>query len=315
MVKWWTIARGNRRHTTRRPGAVACFAGATAALPLGGLLAADIALANSSFELPSTPFVSTIIEGWQRSPKPAWYDESGGFLWEQLTGLFLNPPPTSADRILNCHGDQAAWLFAVPEVGLFQELTGTATIPEAAYLAGRSYRLIVGILGGGGNMADGATLALSLYYRDDTGTPTALATTTVTNRPGLFGNPKQFLDYEVRTPVVQPADAWQDRPIGVRFVSTATPDLQGGYWDLDHVRLQVSSETVLRDPRLVDGHFQFDLEGAAGQTFEVLAASALTSTPASWERVGTVTNLTGRVIFSEPVAGSAPRFYSARQLD
>lgn len=315
MLKGWTSAHGIRRHTTRRLTAIAFVVGATAAQPVGALLAADLAIANPSFELPSTPFVSTIIEGWQRSPKPTWYDEGGGFLWEQLTGLFLNPPPSSADRIINCHGDQAAWLFAVPEVGLFQELTGTDTAPEATYQPGRSYRLIVGILGGGGNMADGATLELSLYYRDDAGAPQAFATTTVTNRPGLFGNPKQFLDYEVRTKVVQPADAWQGRAIGLRFVSTATPDRQGGYWDLDHVRLQLSSETVLRDPRLVDGHFQFDLEGAAGLTFEVLSAPALTTPPASWERVGTVTNLTGRVTFSEPVTGVAPRFYSARQLD
>jgi hypothetical protein len=289
--------------------------GVAGAWPFGGLTAADLAIANPSFELPSTPFVSTIIEGWQRTPRPPWYDEGGGFLWEQLTGLFLNPAPGSADRILNCHGDQAAWLFAVPEVGLFQELTGSPAAPEAAYQAGRSYRLIVGILGSGGNMVEGATLDLSLYYRDDAGTPTFLSTTTVTNRAGLFGNPKQFLDYEVRTPVVRSTDAWHGRPLGLRFVSTVTTDLQGGYWDLDQVRLQASAETVLHDPRLVDGHFRFDLEGEAGQVFEVLAAPALTSPPATWERVGTVTNLTGRATFSEPAGGSAPRFYSARQHD
>lgn len=304
-----------RREPSRRLCAIALAVGATAAHPLGGGLAADLAIANPSFELPSTLFVSTIIDAWQRSPKPDWYDESGGFLWEQLTGLFLNTPPSSADHIVNCHGNQAAWLFAVPAVGLFQELTGTGTVPEATFQAGRAYRLAVGILGGGGNMADGATLELSLYYRDDSGATTVLATTTVTNRPGLFGSPKQFLDYEVRTPIVQRTDAWHGRPIGVRFLSTVTPDTQGGYWDLDHVRLQATSELGLRDPRVVEGQFQFDLEGDVGQIFEVLASSGLASSSANWERVGIVTNLSGRVTFSEPVTGAAARFYSARQLD
>jgi hypothetical protein len=80
------------------------------------LQATPIYVPNASFESPETTFVDVNIDLWQKPPKPWWYDESGGFLWIQLTGVFLNLPPTDPDHIDNCDGNQAAWLFAVPEV-------------------------------------------------------------------------------------------------------------------------------------------------------------------------------------------------------
>src|SRR5262245_39645715 len=87
--------------------------------------AGAINIPNNSFESPATSFVSININAWQKSPKPDWYQESGGFLWTQLTGIFKNTPATSADHIDNCDGNQALWLFAVPEVGLFQDYDST----------------------------------------------------------------------------------------------------------------------------------------------------------------------------------------------
>jgi hypothetical protein len=85
------------------------------------LLAGTIHIPNHSFELPTTSFVSINIDSWQKTPKPDWYVEDGGFLWTQLTGAFKNNAPPSPDHIVNCDGNQAIWLFAVPEVGLFQD--------------------------------------------------------------------------------------------------------------------------------------------------------------------------------------------------
>ena len=76
---------------------------------------------NYSFESPATPYVSINIDSWEKAPKPDWYPENGPFLWTQLTGIFKNTPNGSSDHIDNCEGNQALWLFAVPDVGLYQD--------------------------------------------------------------------------------------------------------------------------------------------------------------------------------------------------
>ncbi|MEO6034296.1 MAG: hypothetical protein ABIQ35_03490, partial [Verrucomicrobiota bacterium] len=114
---------------------------------------------NGSFELPATTFVNINIDSWQKSEKPAWYDDNGGFFWTQLTGIFKNTGPTSSDHIDNCDGSQAIWLFAVPEVALFQDYDSIdwQNLPpnhafNSTFEPGRSYTLTVGVIGGGGNM-------------------------------------------------------------------------------------------------------------------------------------------------------------------
>jgi len=87
---------------------------------LSGALGASITVPNASFEFPApSPFFpySTILDNWQKTPKPDWYDDGGGlYLWEQLSGIFKNTPQGSSDHIVNCDGAHAAWLMAVPEV-------------------------------------------------------------------------------------------------------------------------------------------------------------------------------------------------------
>ena len=76
---------------------------------------------NASFESPVTSFVNINVDAWQKSPKPDWYDESGGFLLSQLFGAFKNTAAGNADHIDNCDGNQALWLFSVPEVADLQD--------------------------------------------------------------------------------------------------------------------------------------------------------------------------------------------------
>src|SRR2546423_15691175 len=97
------------------------IAGLMVAVGLATVRAASIVVPNGSFESPSTTFVDTHIDSWQEAPKPDWYAEGGGFTWDQLTGVFMNTSVTSADHIDNCDGNQALWMFAVPEVGVFQD--------------------------------------------------------------------------------------------------------------------------------------------------------------------------------------------------
>jgi hypothetical protein len=52
------------------------------------LRAGPIEIPNGSFESPETPFAEPGLDSWEKTPKPFWYDEGGGGLWIQLTGVF-----------------------------------------------------------------------------------------------------------------------------------------------------------------------------------------------------------------------------------
>lgn len=285
------------------------------------LLAGAISVPNASFESPVTPFVSTQIDAWQKAPKPAWYDETGGFFWDQLVGLFKNTPAGSADHIENCDGAQAIWLFAVPEVALFQDYDSVdwndpspSHAFDARFEVGKSYRLTVGVIGTGGNMLEGVPLEIGLYYRDADGDPAIVASTTVTNSAAVFPDRNHFVDFAVQVPTVQVGDAWAGQHIGVRFLSTVSAAMQGGFWDLDNVRLAASSPPTLSGPAVADGQFQFTLQSEPGLAFDILTTSDLAAAATGWTRLTTVTNVTGNALVTDTNTLAAGRFYTARQL-
>lgn len=306
---------GRMRGNVRLPvwALVFCIGGIRA------LYAATIPVPNHSFELPTTAFVSIQIDSWQKTPKPDWYVEGGGFLWTQLTGAFKNNPPTSPDHIVNCDGNQAIWLFAVPEVGLFQDYSSMdLNDPQpshdfnALYEPGKSYHLTVGVIGTGGGMQEGVTLELSLYYRDAASNRVTVAATTLTNTPSVFSNNTHLVDCTVHVPVVQPTDAWAGQPIGILFLSTVNTNLQGGYWDLDNVRLQ--SGPALLNPVKVNEQFDFTLLGQPGATFEILSTTNAELPAAHWTTLATLINTNGTVSWRDTNSGARQRFYRARQL-
>jgi hypothetical protein len=210
-----------------------------------------VTVKNASFELPETDFVDVVVDSWQMPPVPLWYDESGGYLWVQLTGVFLNLDPSDPDYIDNCDGNQAVWLFAVPEVELFQDLADV-------YEVGRNYQLTVGIIGGGGNMKDDVPIEIRLYYRDDENNKVTVGATSYTYDLDI-GRVKHFDDVQLDIPSVKEDDPWAGMNIGIQLISTLTladldPDTgrAGGFWDLDNVRLTKSlpevEENSVEDP-------------------------------------------------------------------
>src|SRR5262249_46346488 len=121
----------------------------------------ESALPNNSFESPETDFASPFMDSWQKSPQPFWYNDPR-FPWFQLVGQFLNTSNGSPDHIDNVDGEQGAYLFALPDVSIFQDdisIGGTNTEPTHAfsltYERGNSYNMTVGVLGGGGGMSNG----------------------------------------------------------------------------------------------------------------------------------------------------------------
>lgn len=193
---------------------------------------------------PSTyPYVTTMIDSWQKAAKPAYFDETAyGLLWDQTAGLFQNPPAGAANHIDNVDGNQGAYFLAFPQVALFQDYNTTDwnhSSPthdfNAIYQVGMSYQLTVGVLGGLGGMPEGASLLLELYYRDAGNNIVPVGNTTVVYTAAAFPSATHLLDVNVTVPAVQTTNAWAGQNIGIELMSV---DGTGtGYWDLDNVRL------------------------------------------------------------------------------
>ncbi len=285
----------------------------------GTLRGGTIAIPNGSFELPMVTFVDVLIDSWQKTPKPDGYDESSGFLWIDETGTFKNPPPTRPDHLDNCDGTQAIWMFAVPGAGLFQDYDSTDstnTPPphafNARFEAGKSYVLTAAINGGGGGMSNGATMQISLYYRDLASNMVTVAATSITNTSALFSNHTHLIDFQAYVPTVKAGEAWAGRNIGVQLLSTVNSNLQGGYWDLDNIRL--SELPALVDLTRSNDHWQFTLQSQPGLAFEILAATNVNLGLADWTSLGTLTNLSGASPFIDRTTNLSLRYYRARQV-
>ncbi len=285
------------------------------------LRAGPITIPNGSFESPVSIFVDINFDAWQKTARPDSYPESGGFLWSQLTGIFKNPAPGTTGHIDNCIGNQAVWLFAVPGVGLYQDYDSVDwddAIPTHAFDAkfeiGSSYELAVGVIGGGGAMLSGATLDLSLYYRDTASNRVAVATTSITNSPSNFTNQTHFIEFRVRMPSVKPGDAWAGRHIGVQLLSTVSTNLQGGYWDLDNIRLFSIRPPLLKAALTDDGLFTLTLESEPASRVEILTSTDATIPSVNWSSLGIATNIAGSLPVIKSVVDFSHRFYQARQL-
>jgi len=292
----------------------------------GALQAAALYIPNSSFESPIVPPVAPYagpdMDSWQKTPQPAWYDPSQNFdtPWSYLMGTFYNVP--SPDKFIdNCDGSQAAFLFALPEAGIFQDynsISGTNTAPSHAFNAkfkvGSSYNLTVGVLGGGGGMKPDATLQLSLYYLDANSNRVTVASTSITNNALNFPTNTHLTDYQVQVPGVQASDPWAGKNIGIQLLSTTGFELAGGYWDLDHVRLNETVAPVLGDLRLAENRFTFTLLSEPGWRFDIEASTNFTASASAWTSIGTFTNTTGADSFTDTASNLERRYYRARRL-
>ena len=274
--------------------------------------AESITIPNASFDTQPDSYVNINIDAWQKAPKPAWYVESGGFLWTQLAGAFKNTAAASSDHIDNCDGAQAVWLFAVPEVALFQDYDSVdwndpapTHAFNAAFEVGKTYTLTVGIIGGGGGMLEGVSMQISLYFRDGAGGKVTVGAASVVHTLATFPTTTHLVDCQVRVPVVRPGDAWAGQKIGVQFLSTVSTDLQGGYWDLDNVRLTATADPALQSTP-AGGSARVSYLAANGYQYQLQSSDTLQS----WSPQGSPVSGTGAeaaTLF--PLAGSARKFF------
>jgi hypothetical protein len=283
-------------------------------LAVSPLCAGTIPVPNASFETPVTTFVNTNIDFWEKVPKPAWYVESGGYTWSQLIGTFKNTAPGSPqdDHIDNCEGAQAIWMFVVPEVCLFQDYNSadwSHASPIHAFNAkfevGHAYSLKVGVIGGGGGMLEGASIELSLYYRNGAQSRITVARTSVINTVETFPSSNHFVDFQVDVPVVKASDPWAGQYIGVQILSTVSAELEGGYWDLDNVRL-TSTVTPALDCTQSGTDARISWVAGAGHQFQLQFSPDLQS----WSNYDApVSGAGAEVVKLLPTAGQPKGFY------
>ncbi len=284
------------------------------ALGTGVLQASPIAIPNASFESPAVSLAYPVVDSWQQVPP--WY--------AQESGVFLNPLPTDPHWIDNCDGSQGAFLFTSNNVAIFLDYDSTdwsnptpTHAFDTTFEAGKSYTLTVGVIGGTNltiPMQEGPVLMVSLYYRDIESNMVPVSTTSITNSGSVFGSGTHFVDFQVRVPTVQTGDPWAGQHIGVQFLSAVSPELEGGYWDLDDVRLFAAGAPTLLAPACTNGQFCFTVDSEPGLRFEILASTNLALSLPNWTSLGIVTNTTGATPFSDPATNYNHRFYRALQV-
>lgn len=217
--------------------------------------AGSIPVQNYSFEGPAVPpdsqtGVISSIDHWTMTLEQWYYQpyvvplfdgtELEGAPWSALSGVFANPPDLpaySSVHITNLDGNQAALMFGFAGLGIYQDLA-------SSYVAGQDYHLTVGLVGLGGNMPEGVPFTLQLYYLDGAN-KVIVDTKTVLHSAALFPDHVTVHDFtlDVTAAEAQAAGA-VGKQMGIQLIvnSDFTTDPQGGYWDVDNVRLTETPE-------------------------------------------------------------------------
>lgn len=268
----------------------------------------EIPVPNGSFEFPGTTFVDIEVVDWEESPKPFWYDESEGFFWNQLVGVFRNTPPGSDDHIPNTHLQQGLFLFALPEVGISQTLSNV----DGVFTLGKSYRLSAALIGGGGGMLENVALGMQLYYESDEMEPVVVAEKVIRHSLDTFPSTTEYIDQTLTSAPVLATDSWLGKPIGIRFISLVSPELVGGFWDMDHIRLEAEIAVRLADASIQDGQFTFTILSEPGATLEILQSTDASRPLSEWDNLEVIKNETGSLTYTVPNSEGTGFYYMAR---
>ncbi|HKQ39982.1 MAG TPA: hypothetical protein VJ063_18030 [Verrucomicrobiae bacterium] len=320
---WTRVVRASDPHANQKIG-IAIFSTLMDTNYLGGYWDIDnvrlretlIDVPNGSFEGPDTTFADPRMDSWQDFPKPVWYDELANGPWDFLTGVFENTEPGASNHIDNIDGTQAAFMINAPAVGFFQDYNSTDwanPLPthefNATFQPGKAYQLTVGLIGGGGNMPPGASIATALYYRDASSNMVFVAMTNIVHTPTLFPDTTNFVDIPLMSGLVQASAPQANQHIGIAIFSTLMDtNYLGGYWDIDNVRLR-----EIERPRLTTTRKgEMVVHGEPGLKFDILASANLTTPFANWAVIGTVQMVTDTATFQDPSTSKGPRFYIAR---
>jgi len=114
-----------------------------------------------------------------------------------------------------------------------------------------------------------------------------VAALSITNTASNFSDNNHFVDFQVSLPVVKSSDPWAGQHIGIQVLSTVDPSLQGGYWDVDNVRLFAISRTCPGQSCMDGGPISvYGCEANRALTIEILSAGDLSLPLGKWDSLG-----------------------------
>ncbi len=171
-------------------------------------------------------------------------------------GRFANTPQGNFDHIDNMDGTQAAYIFTFPGAGFFQDFSSVdwAGAGSNAFNVtldpGKSYTVTAAFTSSSNEpLTNGASMQMSLYYRDAQSNQVVLAATNIVFNSNVFTNLDHLLDFQAVIPWVKPNDPWAGKNLGISFQSTTFDfNLVTGVWDLDNVRLTEQVAIALVNP-------------------------------------------------------------------
>jgi hypothetical protein len=229
---------------------------------------------NFSFENPPVPAGTPaypLFNNWQKFPKPSYWDEATMGPWDNLTGVFPNPPAGQDGHIDNIERLQAAYLFATPGNGFYQDL-------PTPYELNATYTLTANIVGSSSIPPTSNTpITMALYYRDAQSNMMTIASKTIAFTPANFPSATHMAEFFATSSAITAASAPLDKNIGVYFASAAGPDDSGGVWDIDNVRITVAHGLPLAFA-LEGSDLRISWQSDVGATYRLLKADQLAGT-------------------------------------
>lgn len=154
------------------------------------------------------------------------------------TGVFANTDANSLGHIVNADGAQLAFLGSETGNAFEQDLTATFQVNSV-------YRLSVAVGVSAlfpPSTADPCDLLDVVLYYDDGNELVDIVVHSIDANNLSY---RELQDISVYLPLVTQEDAWADQPIGIALRSRGAA---GGFWDLDHVRL----DALLPEPLTIE---------------------------------------------------------------
>jgi hypothetical protein len=190
-------------------------------LPAVNTQADSIPVANHSFEIIE---INPIVNPFGAVPLISQWTELDIDENSQSTGVFRNTPAGNDNHITNVDGQQAAFLGSFEGNSISQYV-------RSKYQVGKDYRLTVSVcVSDDTPPATGNPLILEFLYWN-VFEPVSITTVQVP----LTGLTSTYLeDFTLNLSTVQADDAWADENIGISIRATG---IEGGFWDLDNVRV------------------------------------------------------------------------------
>ena len=233
---------------------------------------------NFSFENPTVPAevpASPTFNNWQKFPKPDYWDETTMGAWANLTGIFPNPAEGQPGHIDNVDRNQAAYLFATPGNGFYQDL-------NTRYEIDSTYTLAANFVGSSQiPPTTGTPLVMALYYRDANSNMVVVASRSIPFTAENFPNATQMVEFSTTSRTVSSLAPWLGKNIGVYFASAAGAENSGGVWDIDNVRITVDAGVTV-SATLAGTNLRLSWETEAGVEYQLMKADRVSALPGDY---------------------------------